>query len=210
VVVVVGWVVVVVVVVVVVGRVVVVVVVGRVVVVVVVAVVVGRVVVVVVGDGVLPPQVTPLTAKDVGAAFTVLFHEAMNPGDTVEPVLTAPFHAALLAVTVVPDWAQVAFQPWLTVWPFAKVNVKVQLLHGSPVLVTSSPPWKPSGHWPRTEYFTAHEVAACAGGATAARGARASTATSRGTARRVIGVPRSHQGWCRGWTRGPTIGLTAG
>jgi len=134
----------------VVGRVVVVdpVVVGR--------VVVGRVVVV----EVPPPHAVPLTVKEVGAALAELFQDPRNPVVTVPPLATVPFHDMLVTVTVDPVWAQVPLQPWLRVWPFVKPKVRFQEVHGSPVLVIATDPWKPPCHWLTTEYVTLHPVAA--------------------------------------------------
>ena len=62
-------------------------------------------------------------------------------------VVTAPFQLALAAVTCVPDWAQVAFQPWLTFWEVAgKSNSSFHEVSGSPRLVKETPPWNPPCH----------------------------------------------------------------
>jgi hypothetical protein len=54
----------------------------------------------------------------------------------------------LTAVTFWPDWVQVAFQPWDTVWPeCGKVKVRFQPLSGSPRLTTVTEAPKPPAHW---------------------------------------------------------------
>lgn len=85
-----------------------------------------------------------------GAPFVELFQEPMKPQEVEAPVARDPFHAAFRAVTVEPDWLTSAPHAWVTVCPFAKVSVTVQLESGCSA-VTSTLPWNPPGHWPVTE-----------------------------------------------------------
>jgi hypothetical protein len=134
---------------------VVVVVTGRVVVVVglvvlvIVVVLVGRVVVVVVVLDDPPPQVTPFSAKEVGVEFAPL-PVPMKPGVTVPPEGSEPFQASFFTVTLDEPVLQTPLQPWLTVWPFGKLKVRVQADRASPVFLTVSPPWKPFCQEPAT------------------------------------------------------------
>ncbi len=117
-----------------------------------------------VGEAVtLPVQVTPLRVNDVGTGLLPV-NEPMKPGETVALVPSAPFQVSLAIVTVAPDWLHLPPQPWATSWvAVGKVKPTVQVVAGSPRLVTSRPPWKPPGHWFCTVYFTVQPVAALAG-----------------------------------------------
>ena len=61
-------------------------------------------------------HVVPFSLNDVGTAL-LPDQDAMNPALTLAPVPREPFQLSLAAVTVVPDWDHLAFQPWLTYWP---------------------------------------------------------------------------------------------
>ena len=55
-----------------------------------------------------------------------------------------PFQAAFFAVTAVPDCDQSALQPWVTFWPLANENPRVQPFSADvPVLVTLTEAVKP-------------------------------------------------------------------
>ena len=56
------------------------------------------------------------------------------------------------AVTLDPLLVTVAFQAWVTVWPFANVQVTVQALMAALPAVTLTSPWKPPGHCPVIAY----------------------------------------------------------
>src|SRR3954453_14008035 len=64
-------------------------------------------------------QVVPLSLNVVGTAL-LPDQEARNPALTLAPVPSEWFQFSLTAVTVVPDWDHLAFQPWVTFWPAAK------------------------------------------------------------------------------------------
>jgi hypothetical protein len=103
----------------------------------------------VVGLGVVtdPVHVVPLSANDAGTGFAPL-HEPLKPIEVEAPVLSDPFQLMLAAVTRVPAWVQVAFQPWVTFWPVAgKSKVNVHLDTASPRLVTATLAVNPLGHW---------------------------------------------------------------
>ncbi|GAA1771817.1 hypothetical protein GCM10009681_49050 [Luedemannella helvata] len=116
--------------------------------------------------GVLPPQVTPFTANEVGLLL-VPFQLARKPGFTEPPLPTAPFQLSFAKVTLDPVWVARPFQPCWIDWPFANENVSDQLVQASPVFLMTMLPWKPPCHEFTTEYVTLQEVAALAGEASA-------------------------------------------
>ncbi len=61
-------------------------------------------------------QVVPLSLNADGTALLPA-QLARNPALTLAPVPRVPFQLSLVAVTVVPDWDHLAFQPWVTFWP---------------------------------------------------------------------------------------------
>jgi hypothetical protein len=78
----------------------------------------------------------------------VPLHEPENPIDEDAPVPSDPFQLMLAADTRVPDWVQLALQPWVTCWlVLGKSNVNVQFGIGSPRLVIATFAVKPPGHW---------------------------------------------------------------
>jgi hypothetical protein len=74
-----------------------------------------------------------------------------KPALTVPPVARAPLYDIEEAVTLLPDWVQEAFQPWVTFWPPAKLKPRVQLLVGAALLVMTTLLWNPEFHWFATE-----------------------------------------------------------
>jgi len=82
----------------------------------------------------------------VGAAFADV-HEPMKPNVVDAPAPSAPFQAALVAVTAEPLWLTFAPHVWVTVWPLAKVQVTVQDEIARDA-VTVTEPWKPPGQEP--------------------------------------------------------------
>src|SRR5919197_347804 len=96
-----------------------------------------------------PERFTPSRRRDLPAASTSLVpdQEPRNPALTLAPEPREPFQLSLAAVTVVPDWDHLAFQPWVTFWPPAKSKVSCQLLSADRLLVIFTEPWKPLSHW---------------------------------------------------------------
>jgi hypothetical protein len=88
-------------------------------------------------------QVAPFSVKDVGAVLVPEW-EPLKPMSTDAPGASVPFHAALVAVTLVPDCDQVALQPCWTVCPLANVNRRFHPFSAVvPLLVTRTEAVKP-------------------------------------------------------------------
>jgi hypothetical protein len=141
----------------------------------------GRVVVVGGTDCVPPLHATPLMVKDVGAAGgeLLLLRVARKPGATVPPVPMFAFQVSFWTVTFDEPMLQRPFQPWVVVAPPGSVKEIVQLVHGSPVLVTFRVPWKPVFQEFTSWYWTLQDTAAKAGTVdTAARPPTATTPTA--------------------------------
>ena len=82
--------------------------------------------------GVVPLQATPLILKSVGFGLLVV-QVPLKPMAVDEPVASDWFQSRPVAVTALPDWLQLADQPWATFCPlFGKVKVSFQLLTASP------------------------------------------------------------------------------
>jgi hypothetical protein len=110
-----------------------------------------------------PPQVTPLTLNEVGLGL-LPDQVPWNPMLVEPPLAIAPFQAALVAVTVLPDWLhEPADQPLVYfVVVSGKSNFSVQLVQASPmflmVMFAVNPPCQ-SLLW----YCTSQLTAASAG-----------------------------------------------
>jgi hypothetical protein len=90
--------------------------------------------------GQLPVQVT------VGTALADV-QDPMNPKVVEAPAASAPFQAALDAVTTEPLWLTLAPHDCVTVWPLANVQVAVQA-EIARVALTVTEPWNPPGQEP--------------------------------------------------------------
>src|SRR5690242_21214827 len=93
-----------------------------------------------------PVHGVPLSEKLVGFVLLPLY-EALKPGFTVPLEGRLPFQAALRMVALVPDWVKSPFQLCWICWLPAHVQVRFQLVSGSPRLVMTMLPVKPVGHW---------------------------------------------------------------
>jgi hypothetical protein len=113
-------------------------------------------------DGASPLHGTPLKAKSAGAAF-VPEYVAWKPNRADAPVASGPFQPTLAAVTAVPVWVTVAFQPLLIRWSPANVQDSVHAVTGAPPLVTCTSVVKPVDHW-LAVHCTVHAVAAAEAG----------------------------------------------
>src|SRR3954463_5208389 len=94
-----------------------------------------------------------------------------------------------VAVTCVADCDQVAFQPWVRVWPAPKSNSSFHELSGSPRLGNETSAWKPVCHWLVTLYVTARRLLAAAAAIPAApvpADARLAPAAATRTARYLL------------------------
>jgi hypothetical protein len=65
------------------------------------------------GDTTDPVHTVPLSENEDGFGLVPL-HEPTKPADVDAPVPSEPFQPRLVAVTRLPDCAQVALQPWPT------------------------------------------------------------------------------------------------
>jgi hypothetical protein len=86
-------------------------------------------------------------ATFVGTAFVVLFQLPRNPKLVVVPAASAPLELRFVAVTPDPLCVRLVLQNWLTVCPFANVQVIRQPLMAAVPAVTFTDAWKPPGHW---------------------------------------------------------------
>src|SRR3954453_927405 len=94
-----------------------------------------------------------------------------------------------VAVTCVEDCDQVAFQPWVRVWPAPKSNSSFHELSGSPRLVNETSAWKPVCHWLVTLYVTEQPLLAadaCITAATAPADTRLVAAAATRTVRYLL------------------------
>src|SRR3712207_6535552 len=83
----------------------------------------------------VPPQVTPLSVNEVGFGFWPVC-APLKPKLTEPPLGTAPFQAALVAVTWEPVCVMLDDQKLVTRWPaFGNVQPRFQLVSASPVLL---------------------------------------------------------------------------
>lgn len=98
------------------------------------------------GVGVSPPHETPLKVKAVGAVL-VPEYVAWKPNRADAPVASGPFQPALAAVTTLPVWVTVAFQPPVTRSSPANVQDSDQEVTGAPPLVTWMSAVNPVAHW---------------------------------------------------------------
>lgn len=73
-------------------------------------------------------QVVPLSLNADGTAL-LPDQLARNPALMLAPVPREPFQLSLAAVTVVPDWDHLAFQPWVTFWPPHEVEAEAPTAH---------------------------------------------------------------------------------
>jgi len=74
------------------------------------------------------PQVVPLIAKDAGTALVTPFQVPLNPMPVrLPPAGMLPLYGSFFTVTLAPLWVSMPFQSCETVWPLAKVQVRVQL-----------------------------------------------------------------------------------
>jgi hypothetical protein len=113
----------------------------------------GRLLVVLVGGrevvllvlvgGCVPPQETLFTVNEVGIAGGVvaLVECTIRPIVSDPLVATLPFHDSFWAVCAVPVPDQRALQPCTRFWPAGRAKVSVQLVHGSPVLRSTTSAW---------------------------------------------------------------------
>jgi hypothetical protein len=103
----------------------------------------GRLEVVVLVGGCVPPHDTLFTVNDVGSAGGVvaLVECTIRPIVSEPPVATLPFHDSFCAVCAVPVPDQRALQPCTRFWPAGRAKVSVQLVHGSPVLRSTTSAW---------------------------------------------------------------------
>jgi hypothetical protein len=80
-------------------------------------------------------------------------------------VATLAFQLMLVAVTVLPDCVQVAFQPWVTFWlESGNANATDQLDSAEPRFVTVSAAPNPPGHWLEIVYVAEQPVVAADAG----------------------------------------------
>ena len=86
-------------------------------------------------------------ATFVGTAFVVLFQLPRSPKLVVVPAASAPLELRFVAVTPDPLCVRLVLQNWLTVCPFANVQVIRQPLMAAVPAVTFTDAWKPPGHW---------------------------------------------------------------
>jgi hypothetical protein len=82
-----------------------------------------------------------------GTALVVLFQLPRKPQLVVAPAESAPLELTFVAVTPDPLCVRVELQNWLTVCPFANVQVTRQPLMAAVPAVTFTDAWKPPGHW---------------------------------------------------------------
>ena len=113
----------------------------------VVGVVVGTVVVgPPVGVGPAPLHGTPFRVNPVGAPPPEA-NVPCTPNSVEPPAGMLPLYDALRAVTVAPDWLTVAFQPFVTRWSPAYVQVTVQLETAVSPGETLMEAVNPPDHW---------------------------------------------------------------
>jgi len=98
------------------------------------------------GARLAPVHGVPLSEKLVGFGLLPLY-EALKPGLTVPPEGRLPFQAALRIVALAPDWVKSPFQLCWICWLPGQVQVRFQLVSGSPRLLMTMLPVKPVGHW---------------------------------------------------------------
>jgi hypothetical protein len=99
------------------------------------------------GDGeATPPHGTPFSDQSEGVV-RLLDQVPWNPKSATPPVASEPFHAALVAVTVVPDWLTWALQALVICSPVPAVQRSVHPLTAGPRLVSRTEAVKPPGHW---------------------------------------------------------------
>ena len=107
-----------------------------------------------VGDGdvevTVPVQGVPLSVNDVGVGL-LPDQAPLNPKAAVAPVATVALYDTLVTVTWDPDWTEVPFHNWVTVWPPVKVQVSVHPVIGSPRFFTVTAAPNPPGHDEVTE-----------------------------------------------------------
>ena len=100
----------------------------------------------VVGVGPAPLHGTPFRVNPVGAP-PLEPYVPCTPNSVEPPAGMLPLYDMLRAVTDVPDWLTVAFQPLVTRWSPAYVQVTVQLATaaspGETLMLAVNPP----GHW---------------------------------------------------------------
>jgi hypothetical protein len=136
----------------------------------------------------VPVQTVPLSVKEDGTGLVPL-QAPLKPIEVDAPVASAPFQLMLAAVTLAPDCAQVALQPWVTDCPAAgKSKPSVQPSTGAPRLVIETLAPKPPDHWLWTVYVTEHPLAAAAAvpGSAAAVKAAAATSPAAPVAARIL------------------------
>jgi hypothetical protein len=95
---------------------------------------------------VLPVQFRPLRVNVAGAGLLPV-QLPLKPNDALPFVASEPFQPALETVTLSPEEANEAFQPWVTRCPAGKVQPTCQLVRGSPRFFTATLAVKPPGHW---------------------------------------------------------------